>query len=156
AAHDRADARHLLMALAVAEEVATREPLVARPRRAVTVAGDARVVAHAGATATTGATFRVAVDVIAGTAVAERRVVGLPPARRVRPGWARVLSAVHGAAERGPSGTARRIGTAQRRVCGARPQEVAQRVHDQRRREDRGPHEEAAARDVAPAEALRD
>ena len=120
AAHDRPDARELLMALAVAELVAAHEAFVARARCR---SGSRRVTAgraDAAAAASARAAGRVAVDDVARAAFAEARPVGLPPAGGDAPGRARVAAVVDRAAEHGPTRRAARVGPAQRRVRGAR------------------------------------
>src|SRR5207302_3234762 len=100
------------------------EAFVAGTRRTVAATRGTSRRTHAAGVAPARAPRRVAVDEVAQTGMAERRVVGLPPAGGHGPGWARVLPPVDGAAERGPSRRAGRIGSAQRCVRGAGPQEV--------------------------------
>ena len=154
AAHDRAEARDVLMTLAVAELRAARVALVAGARRAVARARVATGIADATA-ASARAAGGVAVDVVARAAVAERGVVGLPPSGRDRSRRAGVGAAVHRAAHRGPSRIATRGRPAERGVRGAGAQEIAQRVDRERGADDRGLRQEAAAR-AALADALRD
>ena len=145
-AHDRADAAHFLMALAVTELVATREPLIARAARAMTSAVVARRRAHALGAATTRAARRVAVDVVTRSAAAEARVVDLPPAAGYRARRARVLAAVHGAAHRAPPRTT--VGgrpAPERGVRGAGLHQVAERIDGERGAHNRGLHEKAAS-----------
>ena len=145
AAHDRSDARELLMALAVTELVAAVPPLVARVRPAAAAAVVATRSTDAAAPATAPAARRVAVEDVARSAAAERRVVGLPPTGRYRSGRARVLAVVHRAAEHGPTRSAVGRRAAHRGVRGTRPQQVPQRVGRERGADDRRLHEEAAA-----------
>src|SRR5712691_313304 len=111
------------MALSVAELVAAHEALVARTGAAVAAAVVTAGRADAATTAPTRSAGRVAIDDVAGAALAETRSVGLPPAGRDAAGRTRVAARVDRAAEHGPARRAARIGSAYRRVRGARSQQ---------------------------------
>ncbi len=134
AAHDRAVARDLLVALAVPELVAAGAAPVARVPGAA-----ARALRGAGG---------VAVDDVARRAAAVGGVVGLPPAGHEAVRRAGVGAAVDRAAEGGP---AIRAGAAQVAVGGAGLEQEVDRADGERRAHHRGAGEERAAT-RAPAE----
>ena len=116
-AHDRTDARELLMTPSAAKLVATR-------RTAGRIVPDASGQLHAtqarshipATAAPAGAARRIAVDVVARTRVTERRVVGLPPPGGHRAWRATVLAVADRAAERSPTDEQDGSRAAQRRT----------------------------------------